>query len=46
MLLFLASTSEKTLEGRRYHSRQAVWEAVFQCLKCVPKKDYAEAFHK
>ena len=33
MLLFLASTSEKTLEGRRYHSRQAVGEAVFQCLK-------------
>ena len=45
MLLFLASTSEKkTLKGRRYHSRQAVGAAVFQCLKGVPKKDYAEAF--
>ena len=32
MLLFLASTSEKTLEGRRYHSRQTVGAAVFQCL--------------
>ena len=46
MLLFLASTSEKTLKGRRYHSRQAVEAAVFQFLKGVPKKDYAEAFHK
>ena len=45
MLLFLDSTSEKkTLKGRRYHSRQAVGAAVFQCLKGVPKKDYAEAF--
>ena len=46
MLLCLASTSEKKLEGWRYHSRQAVEAAVFQCLKSVPKKDYAEAFHK
>ena len=46
MLLFLASTSEKTLKGLRYYSRQAVGAAVFQCLKGVPKKDYAEAFHK
>ena len=39
MLLCLASTSEKTLKDWRYHSRQAVGAALFQCLKGVPKKD-------
>ena len=46
MLFFLASTTAKPLEGRRYHSRQDVRAAVIQCLKGAPKKDYAEAFHK
>ena len=32
------------LEGRKYHSTQAVGAAVVQCLKGVPKKNYAEAF--
>ena len=46
MLLFLASTSNKTLEGWRYNSRQVVGAAMFQFLKGVPTKHYAEAFHK
>ena len=44
--LFLFLRLKKSLEGWKFHSRQALEAAVFQFHKDVPKKDYMEAFHK
>lgn len=43
---FLFPRLKKTLESKRYYSRQSVGSAVFQCLRGIPKKDYEAAFRK
>ena len=41
---FLFPRVKKMLAGRRYKKRSALGSALYQCLLCIPKTDYAAAF--
>ena len=41
---FLFPLLKKTLSGRRYESRSALGNAIYQCLRGIPKKAHFSTF--